>query len=72
MTFAGAWYLSQGLIRGAMKAGEYFSTTTPKIIDSMPSAQQPKEIPQPLVKTMQIAETTTGTAAKVTEFVGKN
>lgn len=62
--------MSQGLIRGAMKAGEYFNTTTPKIINSMTSTQQATEIPQPLSKTMQIAETTTNRAAKVTEFVG--
>lgn len=54
-----------------MKAGEYFTTTTPKIINKLPSAQQPKEIPQPLVTTMHVAETTTSKAAKVTEFVGE-
>lgn len=63
--------MSQGLIRGAMKAGEYFNTTTPKVINSMTRAQQPAEIPQPLSKTMQIAETTTNKAARVTEFVGE-
>lgn len=69
---AGAWYLSQGLIRGAMRAGEYFNTTTPRIINNIPSAEQPQDIPEPLSKTMQIAETTTNKAAKVTEYVGKN
>lgn len=70
--FVGAWYLSQGLIRGAMKAGEYFNSTAPKIIDSIPSADQPKDIPQPLSKTMEIAQTTTSSAVKVTGYVGKN
>lgn len=68
---SGAWHLSQGLIRGAMKAGEYFNTTTPKIIDSLASAEQPKDIPQPLSKTMEIAQTTTSSAVRVTGYVGE-
>lgn len=54
-----------------MKAGEYFNTTTPKIINSIPSAEQPKNIPEPLTKTMEIAETTTSKAAQVTGYVGR-
>lgn len=68
---AGAWHFSQGLIRGAMKAGEYFNATTPKIIDSIPSAEQPKDIPQPLSKTMEIAQSTTSSAVRVTGYVGE-
>lgn len=63
--------MSQGIIRGAMKAGEYFNTTTPKIINSIQSAEQPKNIPEPLTKTMEIAETTTSKAAQVTGYVGR-
>ncbi|KAG5882430.1 hypothetical protein JTB14_025236 [Gonioctena quinquepunctata] len=67
----GAWYVSKGLISGAQKAGDFMSRTTPKLINNMQSAETPAHIPQPLTKGMQFAQTATGTAAKVTEFVAE-
>lgn len=69
--FTGAWYLSQGLIKGAQKAGEFFDSSTPKIIGSMRRSPQPAHIPQNLSKGVEIAETATNKAAQVTGFVGK-
>ncbi|KAJ8959529.1 hypothetical protein NQ314_006266 [Rhamnusium bicolor] len=65
----GAWYLSQGLVKGAEKASEFFNSSTPKIINNLQVSEEPAHIPRPLSKSMQIAETATNKAAKVTGFV---
>ncbi|CAG9818415.1 unnamed protein product [Phaedon cochleariae] len=65
----GAWSISQGLIRGAEKAGEFFNNTTPKIINNMQSSERPAEIPPKLSKSMEFAGNATQRAAQVTGFV---
>ncbi|KAJ8952900.1 hypothetical protein NQ318_006517 [Aromia moschata] len=65
----GAWYISQGLIKGAEKAGEFFNSSTPKIISNMKSSETPAHIPPKLSKGVQVAESATSTAARVTGFV---
>ncbi|CAH1981968.1 unnamed protein product [Acanthoscelides obtectus] len=67
----GAWHLSQNIIRGAQKAGEFFNSTTPKLISKLPPAHQPASVPRPLSKTMKVAECATSTAAKVTGVVAE-
>lgn len=60
------------MINGAQKAGQLFTKATPKIIEKIPAAERPKDVPPPLSKSMQIAETATCKAARVTGFVGKS
>lgn len=67
----GAWIVSQGIIRGAQKAGELMNRGTPKLIDNMTPADQPTEVPRSVSKGVRIAEKATSKAVKVTGFVGK-
>nr|CAH7720543.1 unnamed protein product [Callosobruchus chinensis] len=67
----GAWHLSQNIIRGAQKTGEFFNSTTPKLINKMPPAREPAPVPRPLSRSMRIAECATSTAAKVTGVVAE-
>ncbi|XP_063911841.1 protein spartin isoform X2 [Zophobas morio] len=67
----GASYLSRGLIFGAEKVGNLINQNTPKLMNRMSSAEQPTEIPNKVVKGMQIAETATNKAAKVTGYVAE-
>lgn len=63
--------MSQGIIRGAQKAGELMNKGTPKLIDSMTPADHPTEVPRSVSKGVRIAEKATSKAVKVTGFVGK-
>lgn len=67
----GAWIISQGLIKGAEKAGGFVNNSTPKVIERLTPADRPKHIPRGLSKSMQVAETTTKQAVRVTGFLGK-
>ncbi|CAG9772586.1 unnamed protein product [Ceutorhynchus assimilis] len=67
----GAWSLSQGLVRGAQKAGDLINRGTPKLIDNLAPADQPKEVPKSVSKGVRIAEQATFKASKVTGFVAE-
>ncbi|XP_023018570.2 spartin [Leptinotarsa decemlineata] len=67
----GAWFVSQGLIRGAQKAGDFMNRTTPKVINNLQSTERPANIPPSLSRGMEIAQTATGKAAQITEFVAE-
>ncbi|XP_060526776.1 protein spartin [Cylas formicarius] len=67
----GAWYLSQGLIRGAEKAGNLIDKNTPKLINSISRVERASEVNPTVSKGLQIAETATSKAAKVTGFVAE-
>ncbi|XP_035795216.1 protein spartin-like isoform X2 [Anopheles albimanus] len=72
----GAYYLSQGLVRGAERTGQLIATGTPYVISRL--GQKPSE-PTPEAETVQvppkvrtgieIARNVTGTAAGVTSYV---
>ncbi|ETN62343.1 spartin [Anopheles darlingi] len=72
----GAYYLSQGLVRGAERTGQLIATGTPYVISRL--GQKPSE-PTPETETVQvppkvrtgieIARNVTGTAAGVTSYV---
>ncbi|CAH0553437.1 unnamed protein product [Brassicogethes aeneus] len=65
----GAWYLSQGLIKGAEKAGDLINYGTPKLINTLQPATQPTHINPKLQKGIHMAETATSKAVVVTGFV---
>ncbi|KAL1506082.1 hypothetical protein ABEB36_005512 [Hypothenemus hampei] len=67
----GAWTLSQGIIKGAIKAGELLNRGTPKLIDSLAPAEQPVEVSESVIKGVKIAETATSKAVQVTGFVAE-
>lgn len=64
-----AYYIAQGLVYGAQKAGDFMNYGTPKLIDNMAPATEATAVPSGVTKTLQIAETTTSTVAEVTAFV---
>ncbi|KAF4523403.1 hypothetical protein B566_EDAN007874 [Ephemera danica] len=65
----GAQYLSYGLVKGAEKAGELISSTTPKVMAKIQPDPEPKPIPPNVKKGMKVAKNVTGTAVQVTGFV---
>ncbi|XP_057661620.1 protein spartin [Diorhabda carinulata] len=67
----GAHLVSRGIIRGAEKAGDFFNRTTPTIINKVQPATEPANVPPTLAKTIQVAETATNKAAKVTGFIAE-
>ncbi|ERL84825.1 hypothetical protein D910_02249 [Dendroctonus ponderosae] len=64
-----SWAVSQEIIKGAHKIGDFLNWGTPKIIDNMTPAAQPTVVPNSLQKGVQIAETATSKAVQVTGFV---
>lgn len=67
----GAWYLSQGLVKGAQKAGDLINQGTPKLINSIVPAEHPAEVPRSVSRGVRIAEHATSKAVKVTGFVAE-
>lgn len=67
----GAYYIQQGLIKGAEKAGDLMNYGAPKIMNHVRPAHEPKPIPTKVQKGFAIAQDVTHTAANVTGFVGK-
>lgn len=70
--FIGSWAVSQGIINGAHKIGDFLNWGTPKIINSMTPASQPTAVPSSVQKGVEIAETATSKAVQVTGFVGQS
>ncbi|RZC41035.1 Senescence and/or MIT domain containing protein [Asbolus verrucosus] len=67
----GASFLSRGLVTGAEKVGNLLNLSTPKLINRMNSTDRPAEIPAGVTRSMQIAETATNKAARVTGYVAE-
>uniref|UniRef100_A0A182N619 Senescence domain-containing protein n=1 Tax=Anopheles dirus TaxID=7168 RepID=A0A182N619_9DIPT len=77
----GAFYLSQGLVRGAERTGQLIATSTPYVISKFgqkqPAAAAPQteadatrvHVPQNVRTGIEIAKSVTGTAAGVTGYV---
>uniref|UniRef100_A0A182VR24 Senescence domain-containing protein n=1 Tax=Anopheles minimus TaxID=112268 RepID=A0A182VR24_9DIPT len=75
----GAFYLSQGLVRGAERTGQLIATSTPYVISKLgqkqtPAAQDATEpatvqVPKNVRTGIEIAKSVTGTAAGVTSYV---
>ncbi|XP_059620661.1 protein spartin [Phlebotomus argentipes] len=68
----GAFYISQGLIRGSQKTGELITYTTPYLISRMAKAPLSAPPVSTGVRTsVEVAKTVTGTAASVTGFMAQ-
>ncbi|XP_055695523.1 protein spartin [Lutzomyia longipalpis] len=68
----GAYYFSQGLIRGSQKTGEFITYSTPYIISRMEKAPITVAPVSTGVRTgVEVAKTVTGTAASVTGFMAQ-
>uniref|UniRef100_A0A182M3N2 Senescence domain-containing protein n=1 Tax=Anopheles culicifacies TaxID=139723 RepID=A0A182M3N2_9DIPT len=75
----GAFYLSQGLVRGAERTGQLIATSTPYVISKLgqkqtsttqDSADAPTvQVPKNVRTGIEIAKSVTGTAAGVTSYV---
>ncbi|KAJ4446909.1 hypothetical protein ANN_13610 [Periplaneta americana] len=65
----GAQFISQGLIRGAEKAGELMNAGTPKLIQKINPESTPRAVNPNVSKGLQTAKNVTGTAVQVTGFV---
>ncbi|GLV43973.1 spartin [Carabus blaptoides fortunei] len=65
----GAFYIQQGLIKGAEKAGDLMNYGAPKIMSRVRPAHEPKPIPSKVQRGFAIAQDVTYTAANVTGFV---
>ncbi|XP_058118979.1 protein spartin [Anopheles ziemanni] len=77
----GAFYLSQGLVRGAEKTGQLIATGTPYVISKMGPKPEPQpdaaqsaggggvQVPKNVRTGIEIARSVTGTAAGVTSYV---
>ncbi|XP_050293019.1 protein spartin [Anthonomus grandis grandis] len=67
----GAWTISQGIIRGAHKAGDFINRKIPTLIEKLSPSDQPTNVPKPVSKGIKIAENATSKAVKVTGFVAE-
>ncbi|XP_053659305.1 protein spartin [Anopheles marshallii] len=75
----GAFYLSQGLVRGAERTGQLIATSTPYVISKLGQKQNSTaqdsteaatvQVPKNVRTGIEIAKTVTGTAAGVTSYV---
>lgn len=66
----GAHYLSLGLVKGAECAGNLMNKGTPKLIEHIQPAAEPKPVPSNVKKGLKVAKDVTGTAVTVTTFIG--
>lgn len=67
----GAWYISEGLIKGAHKAEELINKSTPTLINNMSHSNRRTEVPHSVSKSVKIAENATSKAVKVTGFIAE-
>uniref|UniRef100_A0A182IMF4 Uncharacterized protein n=1 Tax=Anopheles atroparvus TaxID=41427 RepID=A0A182IMF4_ANOAO len=72
----GAFYLSQGLVRGAEKTGQLIATGTPYVMSKLGPKTEPQsdaaqsvQVPSNVRTGIEIARSVTGTAAGVTSYV---
>ncbi|XP_044734878.1 protein spartin isoform X2 [Chrysoperla carnea] len=65
----GAWYMREGLIKGAQAAGSLISYGTPKLLTKIRPAEEPTPINPKLTKGLNTAKNVTGAAVSVTGFV---
>lgn len=70
--FPGARYISDGLIRGAEKAGELMNFGTPKLMQKITPEPVPQPVNPKVTRGFQIAKDVTGTAVEITGYMGKN
>jgi len=72
LLFAGAKYISHGLIKGAEKAGELLNHGTPKLIQKITPEPVPQPVNPKVRRGLQVAKDVTGTAVQITGFMGEN
>lgn len=67
----GAYYASQGLVKGAEKTGEFISYSTPYLISKIRKSPEegPAQVPSNVKTGIEIAKSVTGTAVSVTSYV---
>lgn len=67
----GAFYVSQGLVKGAEKTGEFISYSTPYLISKIRKSPEeaPAQVPGNVKTGIEIAKSVTGTAVNVTSYV---
>lgn len=67
----GAFYVSQGLVKGAEKTGEFISYSTPYLISKIRKTpdEGPAHVPSNVKTGIEIAKSVTGTAVNVTSYV---
>jgi hypothetical protein len=70
--FPGARYISNGLIRGAEKAGELMNYGTPKLIQKITPEPVPQPVNPKVSRGFQVAKDVTGSAVQITGYMGKN
>ena len=68
--FVGAEYVSNFLINGAQKAGEFLDGNTPKLINKMNPGNENKKVAPCVSNGIKIARDVTAITANVTGFVG--
>lgn len=71
MIYLGAQYISTGLVKGAEKASELISHSTPKIISKLEPETSPRHVPSSVRTSVKVARDVTGTAVSVTGYVGR-
>lgn len=67
----GATYIANSLVKGAGSTARFIDTSTPRIIDKIQPAEQPKPVNPTVQKSVEVAKTVTGTTANVTGYLGK-
>lgn len=65
----GAQYISTGIVKGAEKASELISHSTPKIISKIEPETSPRHVPSSVRTSVKVARDVTGTAVSVTSYV---
>jgi hypothetical protein len=70
--FPGARYISNGLIRGAEKAGELMNYGTPKLIEKITPEPVPQPVNPKVSRGFQVAREVTGSAVQITGYMGKS